>query len=102
MIGSDLETGAERMTWGIPELSDGIGFVVVGMGTAGLVGDALAADERRRVASEMLIPRTDRNVAGGENWLDQVRSMAADPGEARAYLRTTAMLDMTAVPTDVH
>src|SRR4029078_7530282 len=25
MIGSDLETGAERMTWGIPELSDGIG-----------------------------------------------------------------------------
>src|SRR5665213_4348508 len=26
MVGSDLETGAERMTWGIPELSDGIGF----------------------------------------------------------------------------
>ncbi len=35
MIGSDLETGAERMTWGIPELSDGIGFVVVGMGVFG-------------------------------------------------------------------
>src|SRR6478735_3698726 len=35
MIGSDLETGAERMTWGIPELSDGIGFVVVGMGMFG-------------------------------------------------------------------
>src|ERR1044071_4161141 len=35
MIGSDLETGAERMTWGIPELSDGIGFVVVGMGGFG-------------------------------------------------------------------
>src|SRR5437868_11410936 len=32
MVGSDLETGAERMTWGVPELSDGIGFVVVGMG----------------------------------------------------------------------
>src|ERR1700760_1556301 len=25
VIGSDLETGAERMTWGVPELSDGIG-----------------------------------------------------------------------------
>jgi putative tricarboxylic transport membrane protein len=35
MIGSDLETGAERMTWGIPELSDGIGFVVVAMGMFG-------------------------------------------------------------------
>src|SRR4051794_36092128 len=35
MIGSDLETGAERMTCGIPELSDGIGFVVVGMGMFG-------------------------------------------------------------------
>jgi putative tricarboxylic transport membrane protein len=35
MIGSDLETGAERMTWGIPEMSDGIGFVVVGMGVFG-------------------------------------------------------------------
>src|ERR1044071_7986325 len=35
MIGSDLETGAERMTWGIPELSAGIGFVVVGMGIFG-------------------------------------------------------------------
>lgn len=60
-----------------------------------------AADERHRVATEMLIPRTDRNVAGGEKWLDQVRSMAADPAQALAYLRTTAMLDMTAVPAAV-
>jgi 2-polyprenyl-6-methoxyphenol hydroxylase-like FAD-dependent oxidoreductase len=59
---------------------------------------AAAADERRRVAVEMLIPRTDRNVAGGEAWLEQVRSMAADPARALAYLRTTAMLDMTAAP----
>src|SRR5262249_32250779 len=35
MVGSDLETGAERMTWGVPELSDGIGFVQVGMGVFG-------------------------------------------------------------------
>ena len=36
MIGSDLETGAQRMTWGIPALADGIGFVIVGMGVFGL------------------------------------------------------------------
>jgi putative tricarboxylic transport membrane protein len=35
MVGSDLETGAERMTFGMPELSDGIGFVQVAMGVFG-------------------------------------------------------------------
>jgi putative tricarboxylic transport membrane protein len=35
MVGSDLETGAERMTFGLPELSDGIGFVLVAMGVFG-------------------------------------------------------------------
>src|SRR5262249_29177202 len=33
--GSDRETGAERMSFGIPELADGIGFVVVAMGVFG-------------------------------------------------------------------
>jgi putative tricarboxylic transport membrane protein len=35
MIGSDLETGAARMSFGIPELADGIGFVNVAMGVFG-------------------------------------------------------------------
>ena len=35
MVGSDLETGAGRMTFDIPELADGIGFVVVAMGVFG-------------------------------------------------------------------
>jgi hypothetical protein len=47
------------------------------------------------VATQMLIPRTDRNVAGGHAWLDHVRAMAANPAQSTAYLRTTAMLDMT-------
>ena len=54
-----------------------------------------AAAERLRVSREMLIPRTDRNVAGGAAWLDKVRAMAASPSETAAYLRTAAMLDMT-------
>jgi hypothetical protein len=46
-------------------------------GDARLVEDA--SDERRRVATQMLIPRTDRNVAGGDAWsLLQVREMADD------------------------
>jgi 2-polyprenyl-6-methoxyphenol hydroxylase-like FAD-dependent oxidoreductase len=65
-----------------------------------LHGEGLAvveavADERRRVATQMLIPRTDRNVAGGNAWLDQLRAMAGSPAKTVAYLRSTAMLDMT-------
>ena len=35
MVGSDLETGAGRMTFDIAELSDGIGFTNVAMGVFG-------------------------------------------------------------------
>jgi putative tricarboxylic transport membrane protein len=35
MAGSDLETGVARMTFDIPELADGIGFVNVAMGVFG-------------------------------------------------------------------
>ncbi|NWG24357.1 MAG: tripartite tricarboxylate transporter permease [Pseudorhodoplanes sp.] len=35
MVGSDLETGASRMAFNLPELADGIGFVVVAMGVFG-------------------------------------------------------------------
>jgi len=56
-----------------------------------------ASDERRRVATQMLIPRTDRNVAGGDAWLDHVREMANDRDKTVSHLRTTAMLDMAVV-----
>jgi putative tricarboxylic transport membrane protein len=35
MVGSDLETGAGRMNFDIPELADGIGFAVIAMGVFG-------------------------------------------------------------------
>lgn len=57
-----------------------------------------AADERHRVAIEMLIPRTDRNVAGGDAWLDRVREMAADPAKQLGHLRASGMLDMVPPP----
>ena len=34
-VGSDIETGQSRMSFDIPELADGIGFVVVAMGVFG-------------------------------------------------------------------
>lgn len=35
-VGTDLETGEERMTFGIPELSDGIEFTQIAMGLFGI------------------------------------------------------------------
>lgn len=59
---------------------------------------ARAADERRRIAAELLIPRTDRTVMGGPEWLAHIRKTAADPVAANAYLLTSAMLDMVERP----
>jgi TctA family transporter len=36
LVGADVNTGAQRFTFGIPQLADGIGFVVVAMGMFGL------------------------------------------------------------------
>ncbi len=76
--------------------------IVDAMGGQGIEVVEQAVDERRRVATEMLIPRTDRNVAGGAAWLDQVKAIAADPDKTVAYLRTAAMLDMAPVPIPTH
>lgn len=57
-----------------------------------------AARERKRVAEEMLIPRTDRNVAGGEGWLETIRGIAGSRVAAADYLATAAMLDMLERP----
>jgi TctA family transporter len=36
LVGSDVTSGTQRFTFGIPQLTDGIGFVVVAMGMFGL------------------------------------------------------------------
>jgi TctA family transporter len=36
LVGTDVNSGVERFTFGIPELSDGFGFVVVSMGLFGI------------------------------------------------------------------
>ncbi len=36
LIGTDVNSGAQRFTFGLPELADGIGFVIVAMGMFGL------------------------------------------------------------------
>jgi TctA family transporter len=36
LVGTDVQTGQQRFSWNVPELSDGIGFVPVAMGMFGI------------------------------------------------------------------
>jgi putative tricarboxylic transport membrane protein len=46
LVGTDVTSGVERFTFGIPELADGIGFVALAMGLFG-ISDILASLEKR-------------------------------------------------------
>jgi putative tricarboxylic transport membrane protein len=68
MVGSDLETGAARMSFDIPELSDGIGFVNVAMGVFGFaeILRNLEAPEHRDIVNAKvtgLMPTRDDLIA---------------------------------------
>lgn len=47
MVGVDVNSGAERYTFGIPELADGISFVAISMGIFG-IGEIIANLEREQ------------------------------------------------------
>ena len=51
MVGSDIETGASRMAFNIPELADGLGFATRGDGPVRLCGDHPQSRRRRRERS---------------------------------------------------
>src|SRR5690349_10513806 len=58
MVGSDIETGASRMAFNIPELADGLGFATVAMGVFGFAEiirnlDAGAAMDRDLVQQKI-------------------------------------------------
>jgi putative tricarboxylic transport membrane protein len=56
LVGMDTTTGDQRYTFGLPELSDGLGFVVVAMGLFGFAGIIASFDrpEDREILSRPL------------------------------------------------
>src|SRR5437764_66288 len=74
MVGSDVQSGAERFTFHVPELSDGIGFVVIAMGLFG-VADILVNLEK----TEM--PRMTARV--GRLWPSREEFRRAAPAAVR-------------------
>jgi TctA family transporter len=73
-VGTDVATGQERFTWGVPELFDGIGFMPVAIGMFGLADIILA------LASPHHRPQVP-------TFIDQVRPR---PGESRRAAMSTA------------
>ncbi|MDX6805847.1 tripartite tricarboxylate transporter permease [Terrihabitans rhizophilus] len=59
LVGIDVNSGAARMTFGIPELSDGLDFVPVAMGLFGL-GEIIANLERKQ--ERVLIKQSIRDL----------------------------------------
>lgn len=63
-----------------------------------LQGLQAAADERHRVASQLLIPRSDTMVSAEGSWIESVQALLGDRQKARDYLKQAAMLDMVEIP----
>ena len=53
LVGTDVNSGIERFTFDIPELADGVGFVVVAMGVFGL-GEIIRNLENEKLRSEVV------------------------------------------------
>ena len=85
MVGSDLETGAGRMTFDIAELSDGIGFTNVAMGVVRLRRDHpqsgnVAGEPRHRESQDQ---GPDADAAGPDRFFRRDRARyhsRFDPG----------------------
>ncbi|HEX8665360.1 MAG TPA: tripartite tricarboxylate transporter permease [Beijerinckiaceae bacterium] len=77
MIGTDVNSGTERFTFRVPELSDGIGFVVIAMGLFG-VADILVNLEKAE------LPRMTAFV--GRLWPSREEFRRAAPAAVRGTL----------------
>jgi TctA family transporter len=66
LVGTDVNSGAMRFTLGLPELADGIGFVIVAMGMFG-VGEIVAnlEDEGRR---DLMVKKVTGLMPTREDW----------------------------------
>jgi TctA family transporter len=75
LVGTDVQTGQQRFTFGIPELSDGIGFVPIAMGMFGIAEIILNLErpESRSVLSSKV----------GSLWLTREEFKRATPSVLR-------------------
>ncbi|MGD9942042.1 MAG: FAD-dependent oxidoreductase [Burkholderiaceae bacterium] len=86
--------GGMNMNFGLHDAFAMTGAIVAGLQRNDPSLPDAAADERRRLAADVLLPRTDSMVSGQQAWLENVRHLLGDAEARRAFLKRTAMLDM--------
>ena len=67
LVGTDVNSGAQRFTFGIPELIDGINFVVIAMGMFGL-GEIMPSIWRPRTTRELMVKKVTGLWPTREDW----------------------------------
>ena len=78
LVGTDVQTGQQRFTFGVPELSDGIGFVAVAMGMFG-IAEIILNLERPEARSVL-------KTKVGSLWLTKEEWRRATPSVLRGTL----------------
>jgi TctA family transporter len=83
LVGTDVQTGQQRFTFGIPELSDGVGFVSIAMGMFGIAEIILNLErpESRNVLSGKV----------GSLWLTREEFKRSVPSVIRGTLLGSAL-----------
>ncbi|HBA71020.1 MAG: hypothetical protein A2X82_00400 [Geobacteraceae bacterium GWC2_55_20] len=66
LIGTDINSGVQRFTFGIPQLTDGIGFVVIAMGMFGLAEILRNLEQQHGQSTE--VTRVSSLMPSREDW----------------------------------
>ena len=83
LVGTDVQTGQQRFTFGIPELSDGIGFVALAMGMFG-IAEIILNLERPEARSVL-------RTKVGSLWLTREEFRRATPSVLRGTVVGSAL-----------
>jgi TctA family transporter len=83
LVGTDVQTGQQRFTFGIPELSDGINFVVLAMGLFGIA----------EIINNLENPEIRKGIVAkrGKLWLTREEWRYATPATIRGTLLGTVL-----------
>ena len=79
LIGTDVTSGAQRYTFGIPELADGIGFVTVAMGMFGL--SEIIRNLESEADRSVVIAKITSLMPTKEDWKTHDRADSARHGD---------------------
>jgi TctA family transporter len=83
LVGTDVQTGQQRFTFGVPELSDGLGFATIAMGIFG-IGEIIVNLERPEARSVM-------SGKVGSLWLTKAEFRRSVPSVLRGTLIGTVL-----------